>query len=202
MYCNIAFPADIHQTFTYRIPDALREKIRPGVRVKAPFGPRAQLGYCLECLETLPEKPAYPLKSIENVFDDKPIFSAALIKLLRWISEYYMAPPGLCFRAAHPSEIGYKRQEYCFVAPHEDPEKWPDIPPQGLSSLDFTGLPELRRKAVKAGIAEGRLYIENIFPPSKNLRKVAAIRLRESATGLTPKQQSLVNLLASLDSPV
>ncbi|MDX9779859.1 MAG: primosomal protein N', partial [bacterium] len=64
------------------------------------------------------------------------------------------------------------------------------------------GLPELRRKAVKAGIAEGRLYIDNIFPPSKNLRKVAAIRLRESATGLTPKQQSLVNLLASLDSPV
>lgn len=202
MYCTIAFPADVYQTFTYRVPEALREKLQPGVRVKAPFGPRAQLGYCLECFDGLPEKPAYTLKSIENIFDDKPLFTPALIKLLLWISDYYLAPPGLCFRAAHPSEIGFKRQEYCFVAPHENPEKWPEIPAGGLSQRDFTTLPETRQKALKAAIGDGRLYIDNIFPRAKNVRKVAAVRLLSAGTELTPKQQSLVNLLASLDSPV
>ncbi|MDX9778404.1 MAG: primosomal protein N' [bacterium] len=202
MYCTIAFPADVYQTFTYREPEALREKLHPGVRVKAPFGPRAQLGYCLECFEILPEKPGYALKSIESIFDEKALFTPALIKLLRWISEYYLAAPGLCFRAAHPSEIGFKRQEYCFVAPHEDSAKWPEIPAGGLSQLDFTALPEARRKALKAAIADGRLYIDNIFPRSKSVRKVAAVRLLSNGAELTLKQQSLVNLLASLDNPV
>lgn len=202
MYCNIAFPVEIYQTFTYRVPPALWEKLKPGMRVKAPFGARAQLGYCVECLTELREKPKYTLKSIESIFDEKPLFTAPLIRLLRWISDYYLAPPGLCFKAAHPSEIGFKRQEYCFVAPHEDAEKWPEIPPEGLSALDFTALSEERRKAVKQGLKDGRLYVDNIFPKAGKVRSVAAVRLIGETEGLTEKQRSVIDLLASLDSPI
>jgi primosomal protein N' (replication factor Y) len=202
MFCSVAFPGEIYQTFTYRVPEHLEASLQPGMRVKAPFGARSQLGYCTECYSVLPPKPPYAIKSIESVFDTKVLFSDALIRLIRWISDYYLAPPGLCFRAAHPSEIGYKRQQYCFVSPGEDPDKWPEIPQSGLSVNDFFDLSEARRKELKCALADGRLYIDNIFPKIRHARKVNAVKLLPGDNELTDKQQSVVNLLASLDTPI
>jgi primosomal protein N' (replication factor Y) (superfamily II helicase) len=202
MYCSIAFPGEIYQTFTYRVPEHLERSLQPGMRVKAPFGARSQLGYCTECYSVLPSKPPYALKSIESIFDTKPLFSEALIRLIRWISDYYLAPPGLCFRAAHPSEIGYKRQQYCFVSSGEDPAGWPEIPQSGLSVSDFFDLSEARRKELKLALDDDRLYIDNIFPKTRRIRKVNAVKLLQGNEELTDKQQSVVNLLASLDIPI
>ena len=200
MYCSLAFPSDIYQTFTYRVPDEIQDALQPGMRVKAPFGPRAQVGYCIKCFPVLPAKPGYAIKSINSILDDKPLFTESLIKLIRWISEYYMAPIGLCFRAAHPSEIGFKRQEYCFVADGEDPGIWPDIPETGLSMLNFFDLSKERQKAVKEGIASKMLVVNNIFPKAKKLRSVAAVKLIQDGSNLTNKQQQIVDLLLSLDT--
>ncbi|MBW6457931.1 MAG: primosomal protein N', partial [FCB group bacterium] len=202
MYCSVAFPGEIYQTFTYRVPEHMERSLRPGMRVKAPFGARSQLGYCTECYSVLPSKPPYALKSIESVFDTQALFTDALIRLIRWISDYYLAPLGVCFRAAHPSEIGYKRQPYCFVSSGEDPVNWQEIPVSGLSVSAFFDLSEARRKALKLALADGRLYIDNIFPKTRHVRKVNAVKLLAGEEELTEKQQSVINLLASLDTPI
>ncbi len=171
------------------------------MRIKAPFGARTQMGYCLECFPVLPSKLNYALKSISAVVDKKPIFTPDLIKLISWISDYYLAPIGICFRAAHPSETGFKRQEFCFVHENEDPKNWPDIPAGGLSMMNFVTLPELRQKKIKEGLSSGKLFIDNIFPKVKEARRVAAVKILDRSLPVTSRQQDVIDLLSSLDIP-
>ncbi|MEA2076832.1 MAG: primosomal protein N' [Candidatus Marinimicrobia bacterium] len=202
MYCSIAFPQEVYQTFTYSVPDSLADILKPGMRVKAPFGPRNQIGYCVECLLVLPSKPSYTLKSISEIVDRQPIFTKELIKLITWISGYYLAPIGICFKAAHPSETGFKRQEFCFVSPDEERSNWPDILSGGLSMLDFVSLPDIKQGEIKEGISAGKLYIDNIFPRAKKARKVNAVKLLNTDQPVTKRQQDVINLLSSLDLPI
>jgi primosomal protein N' (replication factor Y) (superfamily II helicase) len=202
MYCSIAFPQEVYQTYTYSVPESLSEKLSAGMRVKASFGSRAQIGYCIETMSVLPSKPSYKLKAISEVVDTAPIFTPDLIKLIIWISDYYLAPIGICFRAAHPSEAGFKRQEFCFIAKDEDPDNWPDVPQGGLSMMKFLDLSETRQKELKEGIRSGALVIDNIFPKVKEARKVQAVKILNTDIEVTKRQQDVINFLTSLDSPI
>lgn len=202
MYCSLAFAQEVYQTYTYIVPDDLSEKLKPGMRVNASFGSRSQIGYCLDIFNVLPAKPAYKLKSISDVVDTTPIFTEELIKLITWISDYYLAPIGICCRAAHPSEAGFKKTQFCFVRESEDASKWPEIPAGGLSMLAFLDLPFKRQKELQNDIHSGSLYIDNIFPKAKEARRVKAVKLINSNVQLTKRQQDVINLLSSLDTPI
>ena len=163
MYCSIAFPLEVYQTFTYSVPESLENKLEPGMRVKASFGQRAQIGYCLETMLVLPSKPSYKLKAISDIVDNRPIFTPDLIKLITWISDYYLSPIGLCFKAAHPSETGFKRQQYCFVNENENLKNWPDIPIGGLSMMNFVTLPDSRQKKITIKKQQRMIKHSNTF---------------------------------------
>lgn len=202
MYCLLAFPLEVYQTFTYSVPESIEGKLEPGMRVKASFGSRTQMGYCVECFSVLPSKLNYSLKTISAIVDKNPIFTPNLIKLITWISEYYLAPIGLCFRAAHPSETGFKRQEFCFIADGEPQKNWPDIPAGGLSMLNFVSLSDSRQKKIKEGLSSGKLFVDNIFPRVKEARRVAAVKILNTGLPVTKRQQDVINLLTSLDTPI
>ncbi len=202
MYCSLAFPQEVYQTYTYKVPDELAQKLKPGMRVKASFGSRAQLGYCLDIFDVLPSKSAYKLKSISEILDTSPIFTEELIKLIIWMSDYYLAPIGICCRAAHPSEAGFKKTQYCFVHEDEDTVNWPEIPAGGLSMMAFLKLSEARQKELHEGIRSNALYIDNIFPKAKEARRVKAVKLINPNVKLTKRQEDVVNLLSSLDKPM
>jgi len=202
MFCNIAFPQEVYQTYTYAIPDGLAAKLQPGMRVKAPFGSRNQIGYCTEVLKELSPKPSYALKHITDILDKQPIFTKELIKLITWISDYYLAPIGICFRAAHPSEAGFKRQQFCFVKDSENMNDWPEISPGGLSMLDFVSLSADAQEKINKGLSSGKLYIDNIFPKVKEAATVNAVKILDKDLPVTKRQQEVLNLLSSLDTPM
>ncbi|MDZ7796288.1 MAG: hypothetical protein U5N56_04225 [Candidatus Marinimicrobia bacterium] len=74
MYCSIAFPNKIYRTFTYQVPDELQDVLQAGMRVKASFGARSQIGYCIDRFGSLAEKPSYTIKHLK-VFWIKNRFS-------------------------------------------------------------------------------------------------------------------------------
>jgi primosomal protein N' (replication factor Y) len=45
LYVEIALPLPLPRTFTYRVPDAMRPRARPGARVLVPFGQRERIGW-------------------------------------------------------------------------------------------------------------------------------------------------------------
>ncbi len=98
-YCQVALPRPLRQTFVYRIPGGLRDRVRPGSRVLVPFGPRKLVGI-VDSLEQ--EAELSDVRAVIDALDPEPLLPEPLLELCRWVARYYVAPPGLVLRAALP----------------------------------------------------------------------------------------------------
>jgi primosomal protein N' (replication factor Y) (superfamily II helicase) len=109
-FCNVALPVPLRNTFTYAIPETLRESIRPGSRVLVPFRNKSLVGVVVECVEQAPE--GTKIREITKSLDYLPALTPKLIELAHWIAGYYLAPIGEVFRAMLPpvTELRTERQ--------------------------------------------------------------------------------------------
>ena len=96
-YCNVALPVPLRTTFTYAVPDAMREQVQPGSRVLVPFRKKAMVGVVVEMTATVPE--GTKIREIHKVLDLIPALTPKLLELGQWIANYYLAPVGEVFRA-------------------------------------------------------------------------------------------------------
>lgn len=105
-YCEVALPVPLRSTFTYAIPDEFNGHAVAGRRVVVPFRNRALVGVALSESDLPPASAAKSrVKPIAELLDPIPALPAKLIELGGWISRYYLAPIGECFRAMLPPEI-------------------------------------------------------------------------------------------------
>ncbi len=105
-FADVAVPLPLFQTFTYSVPDTLRDELQPGCRVLVPFGTRRLVG-----LVTLvhQESREGAVKPILEILDRKPLFSPSLLKLGLWMASYYLAPPGEAMRVMLPPGLLAKK---------------------------------------------------------------------------------------------
>ena len=99
MYCRVALPRPVFQTFRYRIPPRFADVAVLGARVRVPFGQRREIGIVHSIADAPPGR---SVKDVAEVLDEAPVLSPALLHLCRWTSDYYAAPPGLVYRTALP----------------------------------------------------------------------------------------------------
>lgn len=102
-YAEIALPVPVDGTFTYIIPDEMKEEIAPGCRVMVPFGRRRMTGYVISTHSDTPE--GFKLKKISELSDPEPMITPALLDLARWMSEYYVHSLGEVLRAILPASL-------------------------------------------------------------------------------------------------
>ncbi len=81
-------PVPRHDLLTYRVPEPLRERVRPGVRVRVPLGRQTRTGVVAAFAGALPPG---ELRSIVDVLDVDPFLPADLLELCRWTARYYLA---------------------------------------------------------------------------------------------------------------
>jgi primosomal protein N' (replication factor Y) len=105
MYVSVALARPLESTLTYEVPERLKDKIKPGIRVIVPLGRRMETGWIFEILEKT-DLPINIIKPIRNVVDGEPLFDVKLLNFLRWISDYYLVSPGYVAKAAMPPGIG------------------------------------------------------------------------------------------------
>src|SRR5947209_3132692 len=98
-YCDVALPVPVDRLFTYELPLTLRHRARPGSRVWAPFGARKLTGVLLGLHNTAPEQQA---REVLKLLDEEPVLDADLLRLARWIAEYYCAPIGEVLKGMLP----------------------------------------------------------------------------------------------------
>jgi primosomal protein N' (replication factor Y) len=98
-YCDVSLPVPLDQLFTYLLPETLRHRVKTGCRVLVPFGKRTIAGVVLR---THAETPSTQPREALRLLDEEPVLDAGLLKLGRWISEYYCAPLGETLRAMTP----------------------------------------------------------------------------------------------------
>ena len=96
------------QTFTYRLPLALREEARVGSRLLVPFGRKLSTGYVVALhteLDPAVELEESEIKEAEELLDAEPLLTPEVLEITRWISEYYAAPWGEVLKAALPAGL-------------------------------------------------------------------------------------------------
>jgi primosomal protein N' (replication factor Y) len=99
IYCDVSLPVPLDQSFTYRLPETLRPRVRSGCRLLVPFGSRKLTGIALRVHA---DAPAGPIKDALRLLDEEPVLDGALITLARWIASYYCAPLGEVLRSMTP----------------------------------------------------------------------------------------------------
>jgi primosomal protein N' (replication factor Y) len=103
-YCDVALPVPLDMVFTYRVsPDATPVV---GGRVLVPFRQRRMTGIVVELHD---RKPSVKTKTILSVLDVSPVLDEQLLRLGRWIADYYLAPLGEVFRTMLPLNAEFKR---------------------------------------------------------------------------------------------
>ncbi|HEX6545738.1 MAG TPA: primosomal protein N', partial [Bryobacteraceae bacterium] len=107
-YCDVALPVPLDQIFTYEIPPEMRDAVRRGCRVLAPFGARNLVGIILQVHDRPPQQKARP---ISKLLDDDPVLDEMLLKLGKWIADYYSAPLGEVFRGMLPLGGEFRRKK-------------------------------------------------------------------------------------------
>ncbi|MGZ0170961.1 MAG: replication restart helicase PriA [Planctomycetales bacterium] len=108
LVADVALVRPLEQTYSYLVPESLRELIGPGQRVEILFGKgnRKEVAFCvgLSKLTTSNRK----LKEIVGLVDREPIVSQHLLDLTKWIAERYICGWGQALETAVPA--GVKKQ--------------------------------------------------------------------------------------------
>lgn len=102
---KIVFSAPPHGPYDYRIPDEFRDQLKPGMRVRVPLGGRRKpiTGWCIETTFGVPQQ--RKIRDVAEVLDEEPLCDPPLVRLVLWMSHYYLSPAGQVFDTLIPSSV-------------------------------------------------------------------------------------------------
>lgn len=102
-YVDVIVPLPLEGTFTYAVPENLRDRVRFGVRVAVTFGTsKVHTAIVVHVHDNVPD---FKVKAIIDVIDDQPMLLTQQYQLWKWLSAYYMAPLGDVYNAALPAGL-------------------------------------------------------------------------------------------------
>ncbi len=105
MIARVTLEIALRKEFDYAIPPELAGKVDVGSRVQVPFGARKVLGVVTAVAE---ESAHARLKPILKVIGAQTLVTAKVLKLARWIADYYCCAPEIALKSILPEAV---RQE-------------------------------------------------------------------------------------------
>ncbi|SPE45246.1 Replication restart DNA helicase PriA [Candidatus Sulfotelmatobacter sp. SbA7] len=217
-FCDVAVAGPFDIVFTYRIPDGMAPVV--GGRVLVPFRQQRVSGIVTELHERTPKVAA---KNVISVLDAAPVLDDQLMRLGRWIADYYLAPPGEVFRTMLPlaaefkRTIGYRMTDAGRTALHlagvsGSSARSRRTPQEQLSefrALDYLGEREMVReetlrtavgisKSLLAGMVRKQWIVRADLSGARDAERTVKVALLKRAEGkLNANQQRLVDTLAA-----
>ncbi len=116
LFADIVFDRPLDHAYTYAVPPELVERIAVGKRVEAPFG-RGDSGTVGYCVRLCHDQPVRTVKKVARVLDDEVLLTEALLRLTRWMADYYLCGWGQVLQAVLPAGVRDKAgtRESAFV---------------------------------------------------------------------------------------
>ena len=188
-FVEVAIPVPVDRTFTYRVPESIIARRLPliGERVRVPFGGRILTGYIVAGAGSPPDR---KVVDILSVLDDGVVVPRDVLRLTKWMADYYCVGWGEALRVALPGGAGGKRgslERVCAVG---------NLPSQEEVEGALRRSPkqrELLNRVLKAAgkegqfeLGEGGVNVRSLPPnlrkgPLKGLVERGWIRLREAS---------------------
>ncbi len=104
LFCDVALAVPLDMVFTYAIPPGMEPVV--GGRVLVPFRQQRMSGIVVELHD---RPPLVKTKKVIEALDLSPVLDEHLLKLGKWIADYYLAPVGEVFRTMLPLSAEFKR---------------------------------------------------------------------------------------------
>src|SRR5439155_26817592 len=140
LFAEVVFDRPLDHAYTYSVPVHLRPILAVGKRVQAPFGrgDKAAVGYCVGLSETAP---ARSVKGLLRVLDDEALLDPNLMRLTRWMADYYLCGWGQVLNAVVPAGAregaGTRTLSFVEAVPEaEIPEGPPALTPKQRAALE------------------------------------------------------------------
>ena len=181
-FALVVVPAPLKEPLVYSIPKALEGHLKPGTRVLIPLQKRTVTGIVIEVVGA---SPVAKTKSIVAPLDEEPIFDHHLLKLARWIAQYYLASLGEVIATMLPAKSRRQSQKTITL---EKTEMW-NTEGFGRKVLD-----ELQRQ-------KGKMTVKTLaarFPGRSfdriltRLEALGAIRVDDHLAGQRRKKSQLL----------
>jgi primosomal protein N' (replication factor Y) len=101
-FADIVFDRPLDSAYTYTVPEELRAQVTIGKRVEVPLGrgDHKTIGYCVRLHNTAPAQPA---KALHRVLDAESLITDPLLRLTRWMADYYLCGWGQVLQAVVPA---------------------------------------------------------------------------------------------------
>ena len=110
LYAGIVVEAPLTKVFHYKVPEPLRDRIRPGDRATIPFANRRTRGVVVS-LGTVPPIDPKLIKELVGISPPEERIPEELLGLARWVADYYNSGWGTVLAAAIPGAVKQGRQE-------------------------------------------------------------------------------------------
>ncbi|HYJ79889.1 MAG TPA: DEAD/DEAH box helicase family protein [Longimicrobiaceae bacterium] len=181
MYVDVALPLPLPRTFTYRVPPALAAAARPGARVLVPFANRERIGWIDRVSEAKELRDPEKVKAVLGVLDAAPTATPSILRLCRWIADYYLAPLGVVLRAALPMGLTDSSTDYVQLSGDMAPGR--DLTRQEAKLLDW-----LRAREVPQPVLRLRRELgdREWWPTIRRLEEMGLIRVETAGPRIGP----------------
>lgn len=157
LFAEVVFDRPLDVPYSYAVPVALHDLIGLGKRVLVPFGrgDTATPGFCVG-LSTI--EPTRNVKSIVQVLDDVALLDDHLMRLTRWMADYYLCGWGQVLQAVVPAGVrhkaGTRNAAFVEAVPREElPNPLPSVSPKQKKVLD-------RLRAEPGPVEQARIALE------------------------------------------
>ena len=128
MIARVTLELALRKEFDYLVPAELADQVDVGTRVQVPLGARKVLG----CVTAVAEESAQAkLKPILKVIGAKSLVTAKVLKLARWIGQYYCCAPETALKSVLPEAVRREQagwRERLFVRALSFPGEFPKLP--------------------------------------------------------------------------
>ena len=119
MIARVTLDLAVRKEFDYLIPNEMKQNVCDGTRVKVPFGSREILGVVTAVLS---ESPHSNLREIIKIVGAQALVTPPILKLVRWIAEYYCCAPEIAMKAVLPDAVrkeeeGWRERLYVRALP-------------------------------------------------------------------------------------
>ena len=144
---RLALSSPLRRLFDYLPPKgAAEEQLRPGVRLRVPFGRREVVGVLIEVAQET-EVPPDKLRKALQLLDERPPLPSALFELCQWSAQYYQHSLGDTLSWALPAllrqgEPAERRLQRFWIA---QPEARPEDPRLARAPRQREALKTLRQ---------------------------------------------------------